>query len=329
MKKLLLFLCILTGINGFGQISVRTQTTPTQLTAGNGTVVVKSGTTNVNVTSTVSLLPTLLTNTTTAIKKGIDTTNQTLRRLDLLERYANGKLDSIKGHLFNTATGESAANILRSSYVSQYAAENHLSNIYFNGVIGVSTYEARINRKLDSLINYTRYNNNKQDSMLTSTQSTELTFTINSTNTGTAVTNTQALGVGAYSVTIPTGRWVIESIYCIFKLQSASTQLRMFVMQGESNVSEVAEEAIYNLASANALEVSQVYVSNTTNYTSMIWNGATGAVSHFNSFNQPSIFSEKYIYTSGTLKLFLTYNASITPANTNSYYFRIYLRRVS
>lgn len=44
MKKLLLFIFVLAGLNIFGQHSIPTSTTtPTQLTAGNGTVVVKSG----------------------------------------------------------------------------------------------------------------------------------------------------------------------------------------------------------------------------------------------------------------------------------------------
>lgn len=58
MKKLILFLfLILSGLSSFSQTAIKTSTTPTQLTAGNGTVVVKSGTTNVNVTTTVTSIP--------------------------------------------------------------------------------------------------------------------------------------------------------------------------------------------------------------------------------------------------------------------------------
>lgn len=328
MKKLLLFLCILTGINGFGQISVRTQTTPTQLTAGNGTVVVKSGTTNVNVTSTVSLLPTLLTNTTTAMKKGIDTTNQTLRRLDLLERYANGKLDSIKGHLFNTATGESAANILRSSYVSQYATENHLSNIYFNGVIGVSTYEARINRKLDSLINYTRYNNNKQDSMISQQTYTTMTFTVTSANTNSAVVAGQTIGNGTYSLTIPTGNWQIIGATCTHSLQSSASVIRMFLYQGATNIATQAEGSTYSIGSFAALDELKAAYNTTTGAYVAIAAGSTGAFSYFSLLGQGASYQDGII-SSGTLKVGLTHGASYTPPLNPQYVIRIRLRRVN
>jgi len=49
MKKIILFLFVLTGLNVFGQYAIPTSTTnPTQLTAGNGTVVVKAGTVSVS-----------------------------------------------------------------------------------------------------------------------------------------------------------------------------------------------------------------------------------------------------------------------------------------
>ena len=115
---------------------------------------------------------------------------------------ASASLQAVQINSLN-ATLKDGANTaisrLTDIYTTDYASTNHLSNIYFNGVLGYDKYSTG---KLDSLITYTRYNNNKQDSMLSSTSYTTMTFTVTSANTNSAVVANQTIGNGTYSITI-------------------------------------------------------------------------------------------------------------------------------
>lgn len=314
MKKIFLLLIVLAGFNSFGQVLIPTSTvTPTQLTAGNGTVAIKNGTVGVT-SSTVSLLPVLLTNTTTAMKKGVDTLNQSAR---LTNSY------------LKDGPGNTAISRLNDIYSTVYASDAMLSNIYFNGVIGNAVYSARLNRKLDSLTNYTRYNNNKQDSMIAGQMYTVMNLTLTSAGNGTAVVAGQTIGDGTYSITIPTGNWQIVSAVVSASLQGASGTMRMFVFSGSSNIPTQAEGSTYSVGSIDALtELTSVYVTSTTNYVSVLY-GSTGSFQPFNILNTAGIQSDGRVYPSGTLKLGFTYGSNYTPTANNRYFVRIRLKRVN
>lgn len=90
------------------------------------------------------------------IQRNADTLNAIARRLNYLYSGTYGPVADELGLI----------------YVTDYAINNRLNDIYFSGVIGVSTYNKYINGKLDSIIsldnriaNYSKYTNGKLDSL--------------------------------------------------------------------------------------------------------------------------------------------------------------------
>lgn len=303
------------------------------------------------------------------------------------------------GYLFNATYGSVAAE-LALIYPTVYASDNKLGDIYFNGVIGLSTYNKYINGKLDSsnvklgtlstynkyingkidsslvklntLANYgkytngkldsldlndeisggkldlikqkldtvnqsirynnslLRYNTNKQDSMIAAQSYTVLTFTITCANTGTAVTANQTMGTaGVYSITVPTGNWQIVSSVITHSLQSASSIFRMFVFSGSQNIAAFAEGATFNITANQATELTTVYNTATTLYTSLGIGGSTGAFSTFCLPGNISLLSDGRVYPSGTLKLAFVQGAAYTPPANAVYFVRVRMKRVS
>jgi hypothetical protein len=208
-------------------------------------------------------------------------------------------------------------------------ATNANQAVQTNTLLRIRKVNDTLSQYLKYLTTLTRYNNDKQDSMIASQQTTVLNLTLTSVNAGTAVVAGQTIGDGTYSVTVPTGNWKIESAVVSSSLQGASGTMRMFVFSGPANIPTQVEGSNFSCGSIAAfVELTSVYVTSTTNYIAFVY-ASTGAFQPFNILNTAGIQTDNRTYPSGTLKLCFSYGGVYTPAANNMYFIRIRMRRVS
>lgn len=230
------------------------------------------------------------TNTLLVIRKGIDTTNQGLRRID----------SDLRDGLGNTVISRS-----NDIYTSVYNTETQ--------------------------VNYISDSINSQNVLLfAQSQYTTMTFTITCANSGTAVTAGQTLGTtGIYSINIPTGNWQVISSVITHSLQSASSVIRMFIFSGSQNIASIAEGTTFNVTANQATELTSIYTTATTAYTSFGIGGSTGAFSSFSIVGNTAAYTLNTVFPSGNLKLAFVQGASYTPPANQQYFVRVRLKRVS
>lgn len=271
MKKIILLLCLFCALNSFSQ---------------SGTVTPTSG-------ASTKSLQAVETNTLFRIRKGIDTTNQTLR------------------YTLKDESGNTAISRLSDINVNTYNSNTNLSLLY---TIGTQLHEAYIIRKLDSLNNVY---------MLT-----EVSATVTSANTGTAVGATQVIGsTGVYSVTLPSGNWQITSVIITSSVQVSTDAFRIWTFSGSQNLATYAEGAAFTPSINEMIDFKSAYFSNSASGHFVL--GSRGVNFMIWPVSSSVLNGIEFYSGSTPLKFAFTYNAAFTPAANNVYYIRFRLRRMN
>jgi len=165
-----------------------------------------------------------------------------------------------------------------------------------------------IKQDMDSLVNATKY--------------TILSTTIVSTNNGTLTTANRYVGVGVYTMSLPSGNWVCLGGVLTASVLSTSVSLKFYCFGGTENIAGGADAVVVDVTPAESVNYRGIWYATTATY-----NYANG-VGIYQIVTQNLTPQNQEFYTNNFI-IKAVYGGGFTPNANQQYICRFYFKRVN